>query len=207
MFGEFNPTKSNAKSEDHREKRDDSKEHKKKHKKRKAERSVEELEHDHASQSTKRHENGEFAKEETKETKKKAKVVEDNPADVDLAVLEEESDQEMEDEQLAEEGRALLIEIDKKKEAVTDIHRLGYNADDFEVKTYEYDNCTHEYVAPRGYQRPADFKRPKAKPKQYKFTLDKFQDRAVECIERDESVLVAAHTSAGKTAIAEYAIA
>jgi len=27
------------------------------------------------------------------------------------------------------------------------------------------------------------------------------------CIEKDESVLVAAHTSAGKTAIAEYAIA
>ena len=29
----------------------------------------------------------------------------------------------------------------------------------------------------------------------------------MECIERNESVLVAAHTSAGKTAIAEYAIA
>jgi ATP-dependent RNA helicase DOB1 len=75
------------------------------------------------------------------------------------------------------------------------------------MKTFEYDNCTHEYVAPKGYQRPSDFKRPKVKPKEYKFVLDKFQDRAVECIERDESVLVAAHTSAGKTAIAEYAIA
>jgi ATP-dependent RNA helicase DOB1 len=29
----------------------------------------------------------------------------------------------------------------------------------------------------------------------------------VECLERQESVLVAAHTSAGKTAVAEYAIA
>ena len=29
----------------------------------------------------------------------------------------------------------------------------------------------------------------------------------MNCIERNESVLVAAHTSAGKTAIAEYAIA
>ena len=29
----------------------------------------------------------------------------------------------------------------------------------------------------------------------------------MECIERSESVLVAAHTSAGKTAVAEYAIA
>jgi len=72
---------------------------------------------------------------------------------------------------------------------------------------FEFPNCTHEYVAPRGYERPANFKRPVVKPKTYKFTLDKFQDRAVECIERGESVLVAAHTSAGKTAIAEYAIA
>lgn len=62
-------------------------------------------------------------------------------------------------------------------------------------------------MAPKDYTRPADWKRPKVKPKQYKFTLDKFQDRAIECIERGESVLVAAHTSAGKTAIAEFAIA
>ena len=43
--------------------------------------------------------------------------------------------------------------------------------------------------------------------KEYKFELDPFQKRAVECLERNESVLVAAHTSAGKTAVAEYAIA
>ena len=30
---------------------------------------------------------------------------------------------------------------------------------------------------------------------------------AVNCLEKYESVLVAAHTSAGKTAVAEYAIA
>lgn len=35
--------------------------------------------------------------------------------------------------------------------------------------------------------------------KSYPFTLDPFQRRAVECLERDESVLVSAHTSAGKT--------
>jgi len=37
--------------------------------------------------------------------------------------------------------------------------------------------------------------------------LDHFQRKAVNCIECGESVLVAAHTSAGKTAVAEYAIA
>ena len=41
----------------------------------------------------------------------------------------------------------------------------------------------------------------------YPFKLDTFQQDAVDRIERNESVLVAAHTSAGKTAVAEYAIA
>jgi ATP-dependent RNA helicase DOB1 len=81
-----------------------------------------------------------------------------------------------------------------------------YDEKDYVVEVHEYSNCTHEYVAPASYERP-DFKRPAKKAKQYKFTLDRFQEEAVKCIERGESVLVAAHTSAGKTAIAEYAIA
>ncbi|KAJ3107729.1 ATP-dependent RNA helicase mtr4 [Phlyctochytrium planicorne] len=43
--------------------------------------------------------------------------------------------------------------------------------------------------------------------RKYKFTLDPFQATAVAAIERNESVLVSAHTSAGKTVVAEYAIA
>uniref|UniRef100_A0A8U7NI46 Uncharacterized protein n=1 Tax=Corvus moneduloides TaxID=1196302 RepID=A0A8U7NI46_CORMO len=39
------------------------------------------------------------------------------------------------------------------------------------------------------------------------FRPDPFQQRAALCLERGHSVLVAAHTSAGKTAVAEYAIA
>ncbi|GFZ49054.1 Hydrolase acting on acid anhydrides to facilitate cellular and subcellular movement [Saitozyma sp. JCM 24511] len=41
----------------------------------------------------------------------------------------------------------------------------------------------------------------------YKFELDPFQHVATSCIERNESVLVSAHTSAGKTVVAEFAIA
>ncbi|KAH7587247.1 DEAD/DEAH box helicase [Nakaseomyces glabratus] len=41
----------------------------------------------------------------------------------------------------------------------------------------------------------------------YPFTLDPFQDTAISCIDRGESVLVSAHTAAGKTVVAEYAIA
>jgi hypothetical protein len=41
----------------------------------------------------------------------------------------------------------------------------------------------------------------------YPFTLDDFQQQAVARLERSESVFVAAHTSAGKTVVAEYAVA
>ncbi|KAI4382083.1 hypothetical protein MLD38_008089 [Melastoma candidum] len=43
--------------------------------------------------------------------------------------------------------------------------------------------------------------------KTYPFKLDPFQQVSIACLERKESVLVSAHTSAGKTAVAEYAIA
>ncbi|MBW0536930.1 hypothetical protein O181_076645, partial [Austropuccinia psidii MF-1] len=41
----------------------------------------------------------------------------------------------------------------------------------------------------------------------YSFTLDPFQQVSIASIQRNESVLVSAHTSAGKTVVAEYAIA
>ncbi|TPX50747.1 hypothetical protein SeMB42_g01231 [Synchytrium endobioticum] len=41
----------------------------------------------------------------------------------------------------------------------------------------------------------------------YPFQLDPFQQLSIKSIERNESVLVSAHTSAGKTVVAEYAIA
>jgi antiviral helicase SKI2 len=42
---------------------------------------------------------------------------------------------------------------------------------------------------------------------QFPFELDVFQKQAVMRLERRECVFVAAHTSAGKTVVAEYAIA
>ena len=41
----------------------------------------------------------------------------------------------------------------------------------------------------------------------FPFTLDDFQQQAVARLERSESIFVAAHTSAGKTVCAEYAVA
>ena len=70
-------------------------------------------------------------------------------------------------------------------------------------------NMTTFSVYPEDYEAPAEDAGAEAKPpaKTYAFPLDGFQAKAVECIDRDESVLVSAHTSAGKTVCAEYAIA
>lgn len=38
--------------------------------------------------------------------------------------------------------------------------------------------------------------------KSYDFRLDSFQVQAIKCIDNNQSVLVSAHTSAGKTAVA-----
>ncbi|XP_031386867.1 DExH-box ATP-dependent RNA helicase DExH11 isoform X2 [Punica granatum] len=42
---------------------------------------------------------------------------------------------------------------------------------------------------------------------EFPFELDKFQKEAIYCLERGDSVFVSAHTSAGKTVVAEYAFA
>ncbi|KAK4166231.1 rRNA-processing arch domain-containing protein [Cladorrhinum sp. PSN259] len=55
---------------------------------------------------------------------------------------------------------------------------------------------------------PLSEHKPPAEPaRTYSFKLDPFQSISVASIEREESVLVSAHTSAGKTVVAEYAIA
>ena len=48
---------------------------------------------------------------------------------------------------------------------------------------------------------------PPAPARVYPFPLDPFQSQAIASLERSQSVLVSAHTSAGKTVVAEYAIA
>ncbi|KAK9269473.1 hypothetical protein L1049_001248 [Liquidambar formosana] len=76
--------------------------------------------------------------------------------------------------------------------------------------------CVHEVAIPSGYTSARDelvhgtLSNPVYSgkmAKSYPFNLDPFQQVSVACLERNESVLVSAHTSAGKTAVAEYAIA
>ena len=77
-------------------------------------------------------------------------------------------------------------------------------------------SCTHVVVYPdtwdadavAQYNAAAEARQLPSKPaKEYPFALDSFQATAAECLERGQSVLVAAHTSAGKTVVAQYAFA
>jgi ATP-dependent RNA helicase DOB1 len=67
----------------------------------------------------------------------------------------------------------------------------------------------HQVAIPPNYPYvPISQHKPPAEPaKTWPFPLDPFQQVAVSSIQREESVLVSAHTSAGKTVVAEYAIA
>lgn len=78
----------------------------------------------------------------------------------------------------------------------------------FPARAVEY-TCLHEVSFPPHHDNcPTELRPPPSKPaKDYPFTLDPFQQEAIRCLEAGESVLVSAHTSAGKTVVAEYAIA
>lgn len=67
----------------------------------------------------------------------------------------------------------------------------------------------HQVALPPDYDYVpiSEHKAPENPAKTYSFTLDPFQQVSIASIERNESVLVSAHTSAGKTVVAEYAIA
>ena len=67
----------------------------------------------------------------------------------------------------------------------------------------------HQVALPPDYDYVpiSEHKAPETPARTWPFTLDPFQQVSIASIERGESVLVSAHTSAGKTVVAEYAIA
>ncbi|VDO73791.1 unnamed protein product [Heligmosomoides polygyrus] len=69
------------------------------------------------------------------------------------------------------------------------------------------ENCTHEVALPPDMPFEPLTARETVPAKNYPFKLDAFQREAIMCIENSQSVLVSAHTSAGKTVVALYAIA
>ncbi|KAM0903507.1 hypothetical protein ACQ4PT_018607 [Festuca glaucescens] len=74
--------------------------------------------------------------------------------------------------------------------------------------------CVHDVSYPEGYDASTSGSRIVAgggegagPAKTFPFPLDPFQSEAIRCLDNGESVMVSAHTSAGKTVVALYAIA
>lgn len=67
----------------------------------------------------------------------------------------------------------------------------------------------HQVALPPDYDYVpiSEHKPPETPARTWPFKLDPFQQVSIASIERGESILVSAHTSAGKTVVAEYAIA
>ncbi|KAF7127932.1 hypothetical protein RHSIM_Rhsim11G0118200 [Rhododendron simsii] len=70
--------------------------------------------------------------------------------------------------------------------------------------------CVHDVSYPEGYvprSNPSSVEGDSKPAKEFPFTLDPFQSEAIKCLDSGDSVMVSAHTSAGKTVVALYAIA
>lgn len=77
-------------------------------------------------------------------------------------------------------------------------------ASQIKVHTIEtIESCTHEVAVPPDQEYIPLENKTTSPAKEYKFVLDPFQKEAILCIENNQSVLVSAHTSAGKTVVAE----
>jgi ATP-dependent RNA helicase DOB1 len=85
----------------------------------------------------------------------------------------------------------------------------GLQATKEEEKVVLSHQVRHQVALPPDYDYVpiSEHKSPAEPARTWKFQLDPFQQVSIASIERNESVLVSAHTSAGKTVVAEYAIA
>lgn len=100
-----------------------------------------------------------------------------------------------ETEQSVEVAASAGLQAQKDEQATTIIqHQVRHQAALPPESEYDYKPLT-------------EHKRPEKPAREWKFKLDPFQELSISAIERNESVLVSAHTSAGKTVVAEYAIA
>jgi len=146
-----------------------------------------------------------------------------NAEDEDEEEIDEEEDEEAAAAELAamaslakraaDEGQAEAPRAKKAKMALRDAElRMTEELPRIQLHTIDVgsstgSSCTHEVAVPPGQTfSPLE---PRAGPpaKTYAFTLDPFQREACACVDNNQSVLVSAHTSAGKTVVAEYSIA
>jgi ATP-dependent RNA helicase DOB1 len=125
----------------------------------------------------------------------------------------ERMEEEVEDERATQ---ILKKEMEMDKQIKNDKREEQPSKEQADPNLRSYVACKHEVSIPVGFEVPGgeEGMRELMNPpdpvnpvRKYPFTLDPFQRLSIACIEHGDSVLVSAHTSAGKTVVAEYAIA
>ncbi|KAM6110019.1 exosome RNA helicase MTR4 isoform 2-T2 [Phoenicopterus ruber ruber] len=103
---------------------------------------------------------------------------------------------------------AILGKKPKLEDVVSEDANLADLMPQVKVQAVEtVEGCTHEVALPADEDFTGLKPRTGKAAKEYPFILDAFQREAILCVDNNQSVLVSAHTSAGKTVCAEYAIA
>ncbi|MCQ2819514.1 MAG: DEAD/DEAH box helicase, partial [archaeon] len=115
-----------------------------------------------------------------------------------------------EEENLSSKQRKFESEDIPLKSAVNSIVSVNsdyHDIDEQSTKEDPFEGGTHQTIIPNGKTYEPLKKLPSQLAHEYPFKLDPFQLKAIQCLENKQSVLVSAHTSAGKTVVAKYAIA
>ncbi|KUJ12063.1 antiviral helicase [Mollisia scopiformis] len=155
--------------------------------------------------SKKRNANGEV---------KKALDDQDGDADMVDADIQDEEDNALVEKKdtkrrrREEEAEPVVTDSFQTEQSREVVAAAGLQAKDDGALVLQH-NIQHQVSLPPNYNYvPISQHVPPAVPaRKWPFELDPFQKVAIASIERSESVLVSAHTSAGKTVVAEYAIA
>lgn len=127
----------------------------------------------------------------------------------DECLPEADNRQERKRQKLGQEEKPVLTDSFETEESREVAVSTGFQAQKDGSTVVLSHQVRHQVSLPPDYDYTpiSEHKSPEQPAKSYSFTLDPFQQVAVASIERNESVLVSAHTSAGKTVCAEYAIA
>lgn len=135
------------------------------------------------------------------------------PTSLDGETHDDDSDEAQDSKRRKKEGEAEPVLTDTFETAASRevAAAAGFAAAQGNESLVLSHNIQHQVALPPDldyeYVPLSEHKAPEEPARIYPFKLDPFQALSVASIERGESVLVSAHTSAGKTVVAEYAIA
>lgn len=134
-----------------------------------------------------------------------------SPSNSEQASVDATNDhvQDAKRQRINEEAEPVVTDTFETEQSREVAASAGLQASKDEEKVILSHQVRHQVALPPDYAyKPiSEHKSPAEPARKWPFQLDPFQQVSIASIERNESVLVSAHTSAGKTVVAEYAIA